>query len=55
VPVQPPQQVEAPSLPAGPGSRLLDPVLDGVSDTVPQAKPLTDAVKGVLGGLSGGG
>jgi HD-GYP domain-containing protein (c-di-GMP phosphodiesterase class II) len=55
VPVEPPQQVEVPQLPPNPTSQLVDPVLDGVAETVPQAKPLTDAVKGLVGGVPGGG
>jgi HD-GYP domain-containing protein (c-di-GMP phosphodiesterase class II) len=53
-PVQPPLQVELPPAPTDPTSRVLDPVLDGVSEIVPQAAPITDAVKGLVGGLAGG-
>lgn len=54
-PVEPPQQVDLPQLSPNPTSQLVDPVLDGVSETVPPAKPITDIVKGLVGGLGGGG
>ena len=36
-------------------SQVLDPVLDGVGNAVPPVKPVTDAVKDLLGRLGGGG
>lgn len=56
-PVETPQQPqpEVPQTPSAPAGQILDPVLDGVGRTVPPIKPVTDAVKGLLGGLTGGG
>jgi HD-GYP domain-containing protein (c-di-GMP phosphodiesterase class II) len=55
-PVQtPPVQVpQAPSS-SSPVSQVVDPVLDGVSEAAPPIKPVTDTVKGLVGGLTGGG
>jgi HD-GYP domain-containing protein (c-di-GMP phosphodiesterase class II) len=47
--------VQVPQTPTSPVSQVVDPVLDGVSETVPPAKPVTDVVKGLVGGLTGGG
>jgi HD-GYP domain-containing protein (c-di-GMP phosphodiesterase class II) len=56
-PANPPSTspIQIPETPSNPVSQVVDPVLDGVSETVPPAKPVTDTVKGLLGGLTGGG
>lgn len=48
-PVQPPQEVSPPPVPVDPGTAL-DPVLEGLSDAVPEAKRVTDGVEGLVGG-----
>jgi HD-GYP domain-containing protein (c-di-GMP phosphodiesterase class II) len=46
---------QIPQTPVAPASQVLDPVLDGVGNAVPPVKPVTEAVKNLLGGLTGGG
>jgi hypothetical protein len=47
-------ELQAPELPDDPTSGIVDPVLDGLGEALPPAKPLTDTLKGVVGGVTQG-